>query len=67
MLCDERTRLLDAYVAAADCHAVMVSILSKTRGKEPAFTEALANAELAQEDAESARVALRNHTETHGC
>jgi hypothetical protein len=46
MLCDQRLRLLDANVAAADCHAGMVSILSKTRGKEPAFAEALANAEL---------------------
>ena len=67
MLCDEKTRLLDAYVAAADHHAVTVSILSKTGGKGPAFNEALANAGLARDDAESARVALRNHTETPGC
>ena len=60
-------RLLDVYVAAADHHAATVSALSKTRGKEPAFTGALANAELAQDDAETARLALRDHTETHGC
>lgn len=67
MLCDDKTRLLDAYVAAVDSHAVTVSILSKTAGQGGAFEEALANAELAQEDAETARLALRVHTETHGC
>jgi len=67
MLCDDKTRLLDAYLAAVDFHGVTVSILSKTAGKGGAFKEALANAELAQEDAETARLALRDHTETHGC
>ena len=67
MLCDDKTRLLDAYVAAVDSHAVTVSILAKTAGQGVAFEEALANAELAQEDAETARLALRDHTETHGC
>ena len=66
MLCDDMRRLRDA-VAAVDSHAVTVSILSKTAGKGGAFKEALANAELAQEDAETARLALRDHTETHGC
>jgi hypothetical protein len=67
MLCDDKTRLLDAYLAAVDFHAVTVSILSKTARHGDAFEEALANAELAQEDAETARLALRDHTETHGC
>ena len=67
MLCDERMRLLNAYMAAADCHAVRVSILAKTLGKGAAFEEAFANAETARDDAESARLALRDHTETHGC
>jgi hypothetical protein len=67
MLCSERTRLLDEYVAAADHHAVTVSQLAKTFGKGVAFEEALAKAALAQDDAESARLALQDHTETHGC
>jgi hypothetical protein len=67
MLCNEKTRLLDAYVAAVDNHAVTVSMLAKTYGKGEAFKEAFATAQQAGKDAETARLALRNHTETHGC
>ena len=67
LLCDEKTCLLNEYVAAVDHHAVTVGVLSKTGGKGAAFEEALAKAALAQDDAESARLALRDHTETHGC
>ena len=67
MPCDDRIRLLDAYMAAVDHHAVTVSELAKTYGKGMAFKEAFAIAELAEKDAETARLALREHTETHGC
>ena len=58
MLCDDKSRLLNEYVAAVDHHAVTVSELAKTGGKGAAFTEALTTAERARDDAESARVAL---------
>jgi hypothetical protein len=67
MLCDEKTRLLDAYLAAVDRHAVTVSMLAKTHGKGAPFKKALANAEVARRNAETSRLALRDHTETHGC
>ena len=68
MLCNKKTHLLDAYVAAVDHHAEMVSILSKTtEGHVGAFKTALANAEEARHDAETARLALNDHTKTHGC
>jgi hypothetical protein len=59
--------LLDAYVTVADHHAVTVSELAKTRGKGVASTEALANAEVVEDDGKRAMAALRNHRETHGC
>jgi hypothetical protein len=65
MICNEKTRLLNAYVAAVDDHAVTVSELAKTGEKGTAFKKALANAEGAREEAETARLAFKNHAETH--
>ena len=67
MPCNDKARLRDAYVAAVDNHAVMVSELAKTGGKGAAFKKALANAEVAREEAEIARLAFKDHAETHGC
>jgi hypothetical protein len=67
MPCNDKAILLDAYVAAVDHHAVTVSELAKTAGKGAAFKKTLANAEVAREEAETARLVLRDHTETHGC
>ncbi|PYT25381.1 MAG: hypothetical protein DMG57_25485 [Acidobacteria bacterium] len=67
MLCGEKTRLLDAYTAAVESQAEMVSKLSKITENSTAFKEALTNAELARRNAERARLALDHHKGTHGC
>jgi hypothetical protein len=67
MLCEEKDRLLAIYIASADCHAQVVSQLSRVRNKPTAFRKALANAKSKRETAERARLALKEHTETHGC
>ena len=67
MPCDDRMRLLDAYMVAVDHHALTVRELPNTYGKGVVFKEALTKAEQAGEDAETARLALRDHMESHGC
>ena len=69
MLCEEKGRLLDAYVTAADHHAQAVQSLSVVAAKDirTAFREALAHSEQARQDAEEARLALHLHSKTHGC
>jgi hypothetical protein len=67
MLCDDKAHLLNEYVAAVDHHVVTVSELAKTGGKGAAFKKALANVEAAREEAEIARLAFKDHAETHGC
>ena len=68
MLCEEKGRLLDAYVTATDRQAKAVKSLSDAaKDNRPAFREALAHAEQARQDAEEARLALHVHSKTHGC
>ena len=69
MLCEEKGRLLDAYVTATDHQAEAVKSLSAAAAQDnrTAFKEALAHAEDARQDAEQARLALHLHSETHGC
>ncbi len=68
MLCEEKGRLLDAYVTATDRQAKAVKSLSDAaKDNRPAFREALAHAEQARQDAEEARLALHLHSKTHGC
>ena len=69
MLCEEKGRLLDAYVTATDRQAEAVKSLSAVAAKDnrTAFREALVHAEQARQDAEQARLALHLHSETHGC
>ena len=60
MLCEEKGRLLDAYVTATDCQAEAVKALSAVaaaKDNRTAFREALAHAEQARQDAEEARLA----------
>jgi len=66
MLCEEKGRLLDAYVTATDRQAEAVKALSAVAAKDN-FREALAHAEQARQDAEEARLALHLHSKTHGC
>ena len=68
MLCEEKGRLLDAYVTATDRQAKAVKSLSDAaKDNRPAFRETLAHAEQARQDAEEARLALHLHSKTHGC
>jgi len=68
MFCEEKGRLLDAYVTATDRQAKAVKSLSDAaKDNRPAFREALAHAEQARQDAEEARLALHLHSKTHGC
>ena len=69
MLCEEKNRLLDAYVTATDRQAEAVKALSAVAAKDnrAAFRAALAHSEQTREDAEEARLALHLHSKTHGC
>ena len=69
MLCEEKGRLLDAYVTATDRQAEAVKALSAVAAKDkaPAFRKELAHSEQARQDAEEARLALHLHSKTHGC
>ena len=69
MFCEEKDRLLEACVTAADRQAKAVQSLSVVAAKDnrKAFTEARAHAEQARQDAEEARLALHLHANTHGC
>ena len=68
MLCEEKGRLLDAYVTATDRQAEAVKALSAVAAKDnrAAFREALAHAEQARQDAEEARLALHLHSKNDG-
>ena len=54
---------------ATDHQAEAVKSLSAAAAQDnrTAFKEALAHAEDARQDAEQARLALHQHSETHGC
>jgi len=65
MLCREKTRLFNAYITAVDRHAAAVNSLRCLDGDD--FNKALAHAELARQDADTARLALDYHRETHDC
>jgi hypothetical protein len=67
MLCEDKDRLLKVYVQATDRHAASVTALSKTTEERVAFMKALTRAEQDRKAAESARLALRDHADTHGC
>ena len=68
ILCEEKSRLLDAYVTATDHQAHAVKSLSDAaKDNRTAFREALVHAEQDRQDAEEARLALHLHSKTHGC
>ena len=69
MFCEEKVRLLDAYVTATDRQFEAVKSLSLVAAKDnrATFREALAHAEQARQDAEEARLALHLHSKPHGC
>jgi len=65
MVCPEKTRLQDVFVAAIDHHAKTVKSLHNTT--DAAFSKALKEAALARQEAETARLAVEDHRGTHGC
>jgi hypothetical protein len=68
MFCEEKGRLLDAYVTATDRQLKAVKSLSDAaKDNRPAFREALAHAEHTRQDVEEARLALHLHSKTHAC
>ena len=68
MHCEEKSRLLDAYVTATHCQAKAVKSLSDAaKDNRAAFREALAHAEQTRQEAEEARLALHLHSKIHGC
>ena len=69
MFCEQKGRLLDAYVTATDRQAEAVKALSVVAAKDDraAFRKALAHAEQARQDAEEAKLALHLHSKSHGC
>lgn len=69
MLCEEKGRLLDAYVTTTDRQAEAVRALSAVaaKGNRAAFRKALAHAGHARQDTEEVRLALHLHSKTHGC
>ena len=69
MRCEEKIRLLDAYVRATDRQAEAVRALSAVAFKDNRadFRKALAHAAQTRQDAEEARLALHLHSKTHGC
>ena len=68
MLCEENSRLLDAYVRATDRQAEAVRSLSDAaKYNRTAFRDALVHAEQARQDVEEARLALQLHSKTHRC
>jgi hypothetical protein len=68
MLCEEKSRLLDAYVTVTDRQVKAVRSLSEAaKYNRRAFREALAHAEQTRQDVEEARLALQLHSKTHRC
>jgi hypothetical protein len=69
MFCEEKARLLDAYVTATDRQFEAVKSLSEVAAKDnrAVFREALARAEQTRQDAGEAGLALHLHSRTHGC
>jgi hypothetical protein len=59
--------LLSAYIEATDRQSEAVSVLVKAKVKSAAFRRAMTEAQGARMDAEHARIALKEHTQSHGC
>jgi hypothetical protein len=66
--CEEKSRLLDAYVTVTDRHAKAVkSLHDAAKDNRTAFREALTHAKQTRQDAEEARLELHLHSKTHRC
>jgi hypothetical protein len=67
MNCKQRDVLRKAYVDAVDRPAEAVSKLVKSKNNHMDFKKAMAEVELAKGAPERNRLALKEHTESHGC
>jgi hypothetical protein len=67
MTCKQKGVLLKGYVDATDRQAKAVSKLVKSKNNHTDFKKAMAEVELAKGTSERARLALKEHTESHGC
>jgi hypothetical protein len=69
MYCEEKNRLLEAYATATGAvakAAIALRAVAATNN-HAAFEASLAQSEEARKSAEEARLALRRHSQLHGC
>lgn len=69
MLCDARTRLLSAFCEATDRYSgAVIHLQGTSRASNPEAWDFLTlETERAREACERARLALEEHTSSHGC
>jgi hypothetical protein len=67
MTCPQRDVLLNAYIKATDRQAEDIGALVKSKNKPNIFGAAMKRVEESRLEAERARIALRKHTDEHGC
>ncbi len=67
MVCQQKDVLLNAYIEATDRQARVVSKLVKSKNNQTDFRKAMAEVERAKGASERTRLALKEHTESHGC
>ena len=67
MVCQQKDVLLNAYIEATDRQARVVSKLVKSKNNQTDFRKAMAEVERAKGASERARLALKEHAESHGC
>jgi L-aminopeptidase/D-esterase-like protein len=67
--CEEKERLRVLYNAAAECYAAAVNEVSLSRGKttQEEYNHSRALLDEARNVRDSARLALEQHKEEHGC
>ena len=67
MVCKQKDVLLNAYVDATDRQSEAVAKLVKSENNHTDFRKAMAEVEKAKGASERTRLALKEHTESHGC
>jgi hypothetical protein len=67
LLCQQKDVLLSAYIAATDRQAEAVTELVHSKHNQVDFRKAMTEVERAKGASERARLALKEHAESHGC
>jgi hypothetical protein len=65
MVCAEKARLQDVFAAAIIHHSKTVKALHSAMGAS--FNQALKDAAVARQEAETARLTVEDHRAIHGC